>query len=1027
MKDKTVHIISHTHWDREWYINSPFVNEWLPVFFDALFAMMEREPQYRFVLDGQISMLDDCYGELEKLGRSTGEFKEKIRKYAGEGRLILGPYYLQPDWQLVSGESLIRNMIYGHEMAAELGGCMTAGWLLDNFGQISQAPQIHALFGMSGIFVWRGVELEPGNFSSEFWWKSPDGTTMLSCYLLGGYRNAMRLAEYPQIMNRRIQNAVEKISPFSRTGHMLLLNGYDQETSPDDILPYIGQGKCDFGDCRVIQSTPDEYLNMVREKTDNLPELEGALYSGRYISVFPGTLSSRMYLKQINDRCQQMLEQYVEPLYAMGSLWGMEYPGQEIDMIWKKLLKNHAHDSICGVSVDAVHGDMEQRFEEVGLACDRLIKRALDELAGIVDTSGFHGAEGVYTIFNTLLFPRTEVVYIPCQGRFQVRDEMGKILKSHQLPHGLLAELTLPAAGGCSVGLYPGGAKEEKSERGYEAGRKIRRIENSCISVVIHLDGTIHVTDKKTGRQYKNLGMLEDCADCGDEYNASFLEYDIPLCTAGRPAEICFLEEHELRTVVKISREWELPEALSANRQSRSETLRNMPVVTYVTIEKDSPLVKFRTVMKNICKDHRVRVLFPTEIKTEYSFAQTQFDITRHPVIPEEHDDSEIPEHVKRIVIGARESKAGRQFPQYEFVALSDGAVGAAVLNKGLPEYEILSEDSTIAVTLFRSVDWLARTDLNTRVGDAGPEIFVPDAQCIRRMEFEYAFLPFEGKVEENGLVSVAQRYHTPVITGENAIHVGACRSWMSACLEGESNIRVTSFQKSRKTDDIQIRLYHAGVVPAKADIAFLADIDQAFLVNPLGEKWKDLDIWEKRVEFTINPKQILTMQVKTRKHEADFQPVSYKPYTEPVEEIDFSAYKELETTMEADVERERVRAEELEKQYLKKKREYQAYRERLKEREGTIDYDAVSAALFLDMNAFRRAYLEARLSAIYTKQAIKKRYCNKEPEKYARYKEQLIPELRKISYQLNQARIDKRVGEYILEDCMHQEMLNPS
>ena len=83
-------------------------------------------------------------------------FMDTVRKYVREGRIIAGPYYLQPDWQLVSEEALIRNLLYGRAIAEELDGGSKTGWLLDNFGQISQACQIHEQFGMNGIVVWRG-------------------------------------------------------------------------------------------------------------------------------------------------------------------------------------------------------------------------------------------------------------------------------------------------------------------------------------------------------------------------------------------------------------------------------------------------------------------------------------------------------------------------------------------------------------------------------------------------------------------------------------------------------------------------------------------------------------------------------------------------------------------------------------------------------------------------------------------------------------------------------------------------------
>jgi mannosylglycerate hydrolase len=211
----TIHIISHTHWDREWFLNSPFVNEWLVEFFSSLFAMLEKELEYRFVLDGQTLMIEDYLNEVKRRGQDRDACLSRLRRYVREGRLLVGPYYLQPDWQLVSGESLIRNLQIGRRIACRLGGCLQVGWLLDNFGQISQAVQIHSAFGMKGLFLWRGVEMNPEEVRSEFLWESPDGSILPAVYLLDSYRNAMRLSEHPDLFAERVRSEVEKLKPFS--------------------------------------------------------------------------------------------------------------------------------------------------------------------------------------------------------------------------------------------------------------------------------------------------------------------------------------------------------------------------------------------------------------------------------------------------------------------------------------------------------------------------------------------------------------------------------------------------------------------------------------------------------------------------------------------------------------------------------------------------------------------------------------------------------------------------------------------
>ena len=802
---KKVHIISHTHWDREWYINSRYVNEWLPVFFDGLFKMMEKEPEYRFMLDGQTSMLDDCYAELKKLGRSVREFQEKVAHYAARGQLILGPYYLQPDWQLVSGESLVRNMMIGRRMVAELGGGVSTGWLLDNFGQISQAPQLNRQFGMKGIVVWRGVELDPFHLTSEFEWVGADGTRMVSSYLLSSYRNAMHLADYPAILYDRIRNEAEKIAPFSTTGQVLLMNGYDQEMQPDDILPYIKNGQADFDDYEVCQSTPDEFMDALLAHRGELPQLHGALYSGRYISVFPGILSSRMYPKLMNDETQRELEQYAEPLSVLCAAMGWPYPHDQLEKAWKKLLKNHPHDSICGVGVDDVHQDMVGQFRESLSLARECTARAASRLSAAADTAALKGAEAIFCVCDPLPFSRQTGVFLPCADpqTVCVKDVYGRLCPAQPTDGGVAALVTVGPAGVLPVGIFPG------EEPGSDPQSAVLSAENEYLQVTCLLDGTFTVTDKTSGRVYTGLGALEDSADSGDEYNYSFLTGDKPLTTCGVPAQVSVTERGPVRTVFRVRRVWELPESLNGGRDARSAALRELPVETTVTLTRGDPVLRFCTTLRNTCRDHRVRVLFPTDMQTDESFAQTQFDMTRHPICPAEFDNAGIPETVKRIIIGARESLPITQFPQKDFCALTDGAVTAAVVNRGLPEYEVLLPRKTVALTLFRSVGWLTRFDLNTRIGDAGPEMFTPEAQCLRDMEFTYGFCSLPAAPDSRLLDRAVQAFNTPPVVVSAAAHPGAAPSAFLE-LRSEEAVHLTAMKCADQSRDVIVRLYNA-------------------------------------------------------------------------------------------------------------------------------------------------------------------------------------------------------------------------
>ncbi len=931
---KTAHIISHTHWDREWYLNSKYTNEWLIPFFDSLFAMFEKEPDYIFVLDGQMAMVEDYFEELDKNNYNLSEYKRKIRKYVKQNRLFIGPYYLQPDWQLLSEESLVRNLLYGNLVAKEFGGSMNVGWMLDNFGQISQTTQIHDGFNLKGLYVWRGVEMDPEDVQSEFLWKSPDGTALPSIYLLDSYRNVMRLAEHNDIMKDRVHDEIKKLTPFATTSNILLMNGYDQEMVPDDIQPYITDGKMDTDEFRVIQSSPPKYIEDVMQEKPELKTLEGALYSGRFISVFPGVMSARMYLKLQNDVQQKMLEKKVEPLASLVWLLGGEYEKTQIREAWKTLLKNHPHDSICGVSIDDVHTDMENRSRIVNQLTQSLTEQKLRELCSLIDTSTETNDE-VKLVFNTSLFPRSENVDFGKQSIF-VKDipAMGyKILCENDQPKSTIKV----------EGLL---------------------ISNGLIDVRFNGNGSFNVYHHESGKQYKELGLLEDRADTGDEYNYSYPDTDVIITSRDVTAKIDIVQQSAAKVVVRTQFEMLLPESESDDQSTRSEQMRKLPVVNYYTIEADSELVKCKTLLRNTVKDHIMRVLFKTGIQSDFAYAGSPFDVVKRPVFIDDYDESSIPPDVKKVIIGAREAKPNTIFLNREFVDFNDTKNGMAVFSKGLPEYQVIESD-TIALTLFRSVGWIAR-EINSRIGDAGPEIFTPDAQCLRDMEFEYAVYPHKGDVDSAKVCRLSDIYNTDLIACTTDEHKGVLsgNATFFSAEDDRNTVKFTAIKRSESDDAIIIRGYNSSEKSSRITLNVAMSLNKASLVNLLEEELQILEIKNNKVSFDLEGKKIFSLRLELTRKKFDIKAdceliMEQNRIRESFDEYPYAPYVKLE-----DIESEIARAE-----VLKPKSHHPMW---------------------------RRTALEAQLSAILTRN---------------RFDEQKITEL---GYGLNEARVQRRVYDYI-------------
>ena len=195
---KKAHIISHTHWDREWYLPYEKHHMLYIEMMDTLIDTMEKDQEYKyFHLDGQTIMLED-YLQVRPENRA------RLQKLIGDGRIAIGPWYVLQDEFLTSSESNVRNLQMGYKLAQEFGGKWTkTGYFPDSFGNVGQAPQLLKKAGIDTAVFGRGVK--PTGFNnqtadayesaySEMNWQSADGSAVLGILFANWYNNG---AEVP--------------------------------------------------------------------------------------------------------------------------------------------------------------------------------------------------------------------------------------------------------------------------------------------------------------------------------------------------------------------------------------------------------------------------------------------------------------------------------------------------------------------------------------------------------------------------------------------------------------------------------------------------------------------------------------------------------------------------------------------------------------------------------------------------------------------------------------------------------------
>ncbi|MBY0273787.1 alpha-mannosidase, partial [Candidatus Binatia bacterium] len=215
-----VFLVSHTHWDREWYRTFQTFRARLVDAIDRVLELVEADDGFRFLLDGQTIALED-YLEIRP------ERRVALERACRAGRIAIGPWYVQPDSLLPSGEAQVRNLREGRRVGAAFGPVSRVAYTPDSFGHPAQLPQLFAGFGLGPFVYWRGNGDEIDHLPAEWLWQAPDGSAVLAHHLGEGYFAASGLPQDADAAAAFLADLVRRLGERSRSGAVLLMNGFD--------------------------------------------------------------------------------------------------------------------------------------------------------------------------------------------------------------------------------------------------------------------------------------------------------------------------------------------------------------------------------------------------------------------------------------------------------------------------------------------------------------------------------------------------------------------------------------------------------------------------------------------------------------------------------------------------------------------------------------------------------------------------------------------------------------------------------
>jgi alpha-mannosidase len=854
---------------------------------DNLVEVLENQPDFEtFYLDGQTIVLED-FMEIEPAQRG------RLARLIQEGRIVIGPWYVMPDEFLLSGESLIRNLMTGRQISQDWGTePWKYGYVCDIFGHIAQMPQIFN--GCNIPYAMLGRGLNEHNVPAHFRWSSPDGSECITFKLPDENAYASFLvvimdAEHrrlsPDDTKQQIKAFIDKEMERSPIPVWLLLDCMDHASIRRNTVDYLGMIRELYPESEVKHSSLEQMGKQLEGYAEQMPVKRGELNEpgkqpgSNYLITH--TLSSRYPLKKANDECQALLEKWVEPMVALSELRGYSVKKSYVDLAYKYLMQNHPHDSICGCSIDQVHKDMEYRFDQVKEISKYVISNILDKETLRNDEAG-SGHISVLTLWNPLPFSRRGTVTVDIdfdqqypahyQEPFGYEEKNSfTILDCHgrEIPYGLCQmkknfivnglgtktkvtrtvdrhtvslEVDVPAMGKAEYLIVPSKKPSRYLDR---LSRSEREAENEYIKLTVNDNGTVAIYDKRTGVGYDNLLSYLDDGEIGDGWFHANPVKDRLIGSVGSECVIETVENGPVRAVFQITHYIRIPQSMERHPHGlkRSEEHVTLAIRSLIGLSKGASHVDVETVIDNQARDHRLRLVIPTDVLSPTFFANQPFAFVERPtgIRTETQDwkECEVPEKQMSGIVGKRRT---------------DGNGLAFVSAFGLHECAAPDDNlGSLHVTMYRSFGKTYRTN-----GEEG-------GQIAGKLTFKYALAVLDASTSYADLTRLQDCLQVdmhPVYAKVPDHHVPAQPVSYFELSNSDICVSVIKRPESGNEGELIVRFFNLSERPSSARFTCFKHITDVTVVNLLEEPAGEISHDSNGFDVHLGPWKIQTFSL---------------------------------------------------------------------------------------------------------------------------------------------------------------------
>ncbi|MBR4458252.1 MAG: alpha-mannosidase [Clostridia bacterium] len=636
--------IGNAHLDMAWLWPMAETRRKTSRTFAAQLRLMEEYPEYKYLQSQPAAyvMCREHYPELYA----------RIKEAAKKGQWIAeGAMWVEPDTNMTSGESLIRQILHGKRFfREEFGVDSVLLWLPDTFGYSAALPQILKGCGVKYLVTqkifWSYNEGDRFPYH-YFTWQGADGTK-IDTFLPTSYTYRTDPKEICEAWNSRVQK--RGLSAF------LLPFGYgDGGGGPTrDHVEFLRREQDLEGIPRVRTESPLRFFEDMEMSGGPAHTYVGELY----FSAHRGVFTSQAAIKKGNRKAEVALRE-AEMWGTMAMLRGMEYPSDRMDAAWKCLLLNQFHDILPGSSIARVYEDARKDHVRIIAEAEAVKRDALQALA--------HG-EGM-TVFNSLSFERTGLVSLSDAYAAGAMTADGTEVPVQRTEDGLLGLVTVPPCG--AITLKPGNVKQQAAVFAAEKDGSVV-LKNEVVRAVISDRGeVVSFIDTDSGREFaaepmNRLLMFKDVPRMFDAWDIDS-NYELQPVPLSEPVRVRIKEAGGLRAVVSVSRR--VQQSVFEQDIVLTAGSRRLDFVTRVDWHELHRLLK---------------VEFPVDVQASEGINEIQFGYMKRPT------------HRSRLYDSDRFEVCNQRYS-----ALCDESHGAAVLNDC--KYGVSMNGSALQLTLLRA------------------------------------------------------------------------------------------------------------------------------------------------------------------------------------------------------------------------------------------------------------------------------------------------------------------------------------